>query len=103
MSAMAFNTVSMVKFQIENHLFLDQSMAIYKDIQVLGLTTVKERENEYVRRVNMLPNHYRPSNDNSQNNEATETNNSVRVTFFKKTSSILTDSMKYNKSFASCV
>ena len=83
MSAMALNTVSMIKFHAQNRLFLEQSMTIHKDIQTLNLQTVKEREEEYVRRVTMLPNHSTPVN--AQNGvSTTNTDNPVRITFFNK-------------------
>lgn len=86
MSAMAFNTVSMSKFQIKNRLFLEQSMNIYKEIQKLNLQTVKEKEDEYLLRVNMLPKCLIHSlidvQTTTNQTEQNDTDNRVRITFF---------------------
>lgn len=53
LSAMAMDTPSMVK----NKLFSMHASRVFNEVQKLNLATVQEREEEYVKRMTVLPNH----------------------------------------------
>lgn len=65
-SAMSFDTNRMKLSQVQNREFHTHSLRIYNEIKTLGLTTVQEREQEYVRRMNALPSHIQYIEVNSQ-------------------------------------
>ena len=60
--ALSHDTKAMIEFQLKNKEFLFYSSIIYEKIQKMGLNIV-EREQEYVRMVNNMPNHLRIKDD----------------------------------------
>jgi hypothetical protein len=72
LSAMAIDTPSMVK----NKLFSMHASRVFREVQTLNLSTVQEREAEYVKRMTVLPNHIL-SNEPINSNEP----HKVRYTF----------------------
>jgi hypothetical protein len=63
LSAMALDTPSMVK----NKIFSMHASRVYSEVQKLNLSTVQEREAEYVKRMTVLPNHIYSINSNELN------------------------------------
>lgn len=52
-SAVATFSPAMIEYMIKNHAFLQKSQKVYNEIQLLGLNTIREREEEYVRRMSI--------------------------------------------------
>ena len=75
LSAMAIDTPSMVK----NKLFSMHASRVFREVQTLNLSTVQEREAEYVKRMTVLPNHIL-SNSSIHSNGSIEPEK-VRYTF----------------------
>jgi hypothetical protein len=52
MSATEYNSTKLIEYAIKNREFLQKSAKVYEEINLLKLKTIKEREDEYVRRMN---------------------------------------------------
>lgn len=52
MSATEHNSTKLIEYAIRNRAFLQKSAKVYEEIKLLKLKTIKEREEEYARRMN---------------------------------------------------